>query len=125
MGHVHVATSPRLAFPLLHLQCTRRFEWTRAEFETWAQDLATSYGYDVTFTGVGDVVVQGLEVQGGDDVGKATQVAVFVQKVGQQQAGMSMQGPGEEGRSTAGEQQPRQQAGPGGGVPVGLQAVWP
>lgn len=45
-----------------------RFEWTRAEFRTWASDVASSYGYGVRFLPVGD-----------DDpeVGPPTQMAVF------------------------------------------------
>ncbi len=30
-----------------------RFEWTRAEFEAWARATAATYGYDVTFSGIG------------------------------------------------------------------------
>lgn len=33
----------------------RRFEWTRAEFETWAKAAAALYGYQVSFVGVGQV----------------------------------------------------------------------
>lgn len=45
-----------------------RFEWTRAEFRTWAADVAASYGYEVGFVPVGP-----------DDpeVGPPTQMAVF------------------------------------------------
>lgn len=45
-----------------------RFEWTRAEFRTWADAAAARYGYAVTYAGVGE-----------DDAehGTPTQLAVF------------------------------------------------
>jgi 3' terminal RNA ribose 2'-O-methyltransferase Hen1 len=45
-----------------------RFEWTRAEFQTWANGVATRFGYNVRFLPVGpeDLVV-----------GSPTQMAVF------------------------------------------------
>ena len=45
-----------------------RFEWTRAEFRTWATDVATTHAYAVRFVAVGT-----------DDpeVGPPTQMAVF------------------------------------------------
>ena len=45
-----------------------RFEWTRAEFELWANGVAVRRGYEVNFTGIGP-----------DDtvVGTPTQMAVF------------------------------------------------
>jgi hypothetical protein len=45
-----------------------RFEWTRAEFHNWANDVASRFGYGVTFRPVGD-----------DDstFGPPTQMAVF------------------------------------------------
>lgn len=45
-----------------------RFEWTRAEFTTWATEVAARYGYTVTFRGVGD---------GDPEVGSPTQLAWF------------------------------------------------
>ncbi|MCX4528619.1 MULTISPECIES: 3' terminal RNA ribose 2'-O-methyltransferase Hen1 [unclassified Streptomyces] len=47
-----------------------RFEWTRAQFRTWAAEVAGRYGYAVAFVPVGD-----------DDpeVGPPTQMAVFTQ----------------------------------------------
>ena len=32
-----------------------RFEWTRAEFETWSRAQAQAHGYSVRFSGIGDV----------------------------------------------------------------------
>jgi 3' terminal RNA ribose 2'-O-methyltransferase Hen1 len=45
-----------------------RFEWTRAEFRTWAEGVAKRHGYTVTFSGIGE-----------EDpaVGSPTQMAVF------------------------------------------------
>jgi 3' terminal RNA ribose 2'-O-methyltransferase Hen1 len=45
-----------------------RFEWTRAEFQTWARAGATRFGYGVTFRSVGDE---------DPEVGPPTQMAVF------------------------------------------------
>ena len=45
-----------------------RFEWTRAEFEAWAQAICTRFGYQVRFMGVGDEDAQ---------VGSPSQMAVF------------------------------------------------
>lgn len=48
-----------------------RFEWTRAEFQTWASGVATTHGYSVRFLSIGpeDAVV-----------GSPTQMAVFEHK---------------------------------------------
>jgi hypothetical protein len=45
-----------------------RFEWTRADFAAWADRVASSHGYDVRLSAIGD-----------DDpeVGPPTQMAVF------------------------------------------------
>jgi 3' terminal RNA ribose 2'-O-methyltransferase Hen1 len=45
-----------------------RFEWTRTEFETWAQGVAERNEYDVTFKPIGDVH---------ERVGAPTQMAIF------------------------------------------------
>jgi len=45
-----------------------RFEWTRAEFQSWAGDVATRFGYEVRFVPIGDEDA---------DVGPPTQMAVF------------------------------------------------
>jgi hypothetical protein len=31
-----------------------RFEWTRAEFQAWAERIAAEYGYKVRFEGLGE-----------------------------------------------------------------------
>ncbi|KTF91295.1 hypothetical protein cypCar_00010454 [Cyprinus carpio] len=48
-----------------------KFEWTRAEFQTWAHKVCRDYGYSVHFTGVGEAVGHWREV------GFCTQIAVF------------------------------------------------
>lgn len=45
-----------------------RFEWTRSEFETWCSEIATRYGYQVHFAGIGP---------DHEDFGTPTQMAVF------------------------------------------------
>jgi 3' terminal RNA ribose 2'-O-methyltransferase Hen1 len=45
-----------------------RFEWTRAEFQGWAGNIAHRYGYAVRFVGIGSAVAT---------VGPPTQMAVF------------------------------------------------
>jgi len=48
-----------------------RFEWTRAEFSHWADQVAARYGYGVEYRPVGDL---------DDEVGPSTQMAVFTQR---------------------------------------------
>ena len=50
-----------------------RFEWTRAEFESWGQRVAATFGYAVRFVPVGEVDAA---------VGAPTQMAVFVRSEG-------------------------------------------
>ncbi|KAM5587448.1 small RNA 2'-O-methyltransferase-like [Rosa sericea] len=45
-----------------------KFEWTRAQFNCWATELATRHNYSVEFSGVGG---------SGDEPGFASQIAVF------------------------------------------------
>ncbi len=45
-----------------------RFEWSRAEFESWARSVSDRFGYEVRFLPVGDV---------DPEVGPATQMGVF------------------------------------------------
>jgi 3' terminal RNA ribose 2'-O-methyltransferase Hen1 len=45
-----------------------RFEWTRAEFESWCREAATQFGYEVKFAGIGPEM---------PDTGALTQMAVF------------------------------------------------
>ncbi|MCB1839535.1 MAG: 3' terminal RNA ribose 2'-O-methyltransferase Hen1 [Alphaproteobacteria bacterium] len=46
-----------------------RFEWTRKEFEDWGSRVAGAYGYDVTFSPIGEVYKK---------LGGPSQMAVFV-----------------------------------------------
>lgn len=46
-----------------------RFEWTRPEFQSWANEVASRFGYSVTYRPVGDE---------DSEVGSPTQMAVFV-----------------------------------------------
>ncbi|KAL6206519.1 hypothetical protein ACLB2K_023767 [Fragaria x ananassa] len=48
-----------------------KFEWTRAQFNCWATELATRHNYSVEFSGVGG---------SGDEPGFASQIAVFRRK---------------------------------------------
>ncbi|MGL4238257.1 3' terminal RNA ribose 2'-O-methyltransferase Hen1, partial [Tabrizicola sp.] len=48
-----------------------RFEWTRAEFETWAQRVAEAHGYGVKFQPLGPV---------DDNVGAPSQMGVFTRE---------------------------------------------
>eukprot|EP00892_Ulva_mutabilis_P000362 jgi/Ulvmu1/10326/UM061_0009.1 len=61
-----------------------KFEWTRAEFQAWACGHAAAAGYAVAFHGVGCAMDHGKWQQdpanAGQDVGLATQVAVFVRQ---------------------------------------------
>jgi len=47
-----------------------RFEWTRAEFRSWAEDVASRYGYTVTFHPIGPE---------DPELGAPTQMGVFAQ----------------------------------------------
>ncbi|OXB68267.1 hypothetical protein ASZ78_016668 [Callipepla squamata] len=51
-----------------------KFEWDRAQFQSWARGTAERYGYSVEFTGVGN------PPEGMEDVGFCTQIGVFVKK---------------------------------------------
>lgn len=74
--HTVIVTTPNVEYNVryegLEHGATRhhdhRFEWTRAEFRSWAEGVAAAHGYAVTITGVGE-----------DDpeVGSPTQLAAF------------------------------------------------
>ncbi|GIL99785.1 hypothetical protein Vretimale_4904, partial [Volvox reticuliferus] len=64
----------------LPMRCgDHRFEWSREEFRSWAQGLAATWGYEVTFEGVGRANDEqaALGALGCGDKGEATQMAVF------------------------------------------------
>jgi 3' terminal RNA ribose 2'-O-methyltransferase Hen1 len=50
-----------------------RFEWTRTEFQKWAEDQANHFDYTVRFKGVGPTV---------ENIGAPTQMAIFTRKAG-------------------------------------------
>ncbi|XP_025899564.1 small RNA 2'-O-methyltransferase [Nothoprocta perdicaria] len=54
-----------------------KFEWNRAEFQSWALNIARSYDYSVEFTGVGPPPT------GMEEVGFCTQIGVFIRKYSQ------------------------------------------
>ncbi|NXQ82955.1 HENMT methyltransferase, partial [Nyctibius grandis] len=51
-----------------------KFEWNRAQFQSWALETARRYDYSVEFTGVGHPPI------GMENVGFCTQIGVFVRK---------------------------------------------
>ncbi|KAJ3191065.1 proteasome core particle subunit beta 2 [Irineochytrium annulatum] len=69
-----------------------RFEWTRREFQEWASEIAESFGYGVSFSGVGGKIFSEKEQQlsyeekqllrdkFAHDVGHATQIATFTRE---------------------------------------------
>jgi 3' terminal RNA ribose 2'-O-methyltransferase Hen1 len=65
----HFATLPAAA----KRHPDHRFEWTRAEFESWARQAAGTYGYQVSFRPVGPEH---------PDAGPPTQLAVFTRQAG-------------------------------------------
>jgi 3' terminal RNA ribose 2'-O-methyltransferase Hen1 len=77
-GHAHpgtvIVTTPNVEYNVKYEGLTgmrhsdHRFEWTRAEFRSWASSVAAAHGYDVAFRGVGDE---------DPDFGTPTQLAVF------------------------------------------------
>ncbi|KAF3332305.1 small RNA 2'-O-methyltransferase-like isoform X1 [Carex littledalei] len=62
-----------------------KFEWTRGQFEKWANDLATKHGYGVEFSGVGG---------SGDEPGFASQIAVFKRGLSSKEGSNGSIGPG-------------------------------
>ncbi|XP_015724899.1 small RNA 2'-O-methyltransferase isoform X2 [Coturnix japonica] len=66
-----------------------KFEWDRAQFQSWAQDTAKRYDYSVEFTGVGNPPA------GMEDVGFCTQIGVFVKKYPQTREPVKCEKPNE------------------------------
>eukprot|EP00210_Caulerpa_lentillifera_P004823 g4605.t1 len=67
------------------LRCSdHRFEWTRDEFQNWALELGESYGYSVSFEGIGVLMLEDeVRVETGTvgkDLGQASQMAVFIRQ---------------------------------------------
>lgn len=74
-----IITTPNCEFNILFPQLRggklrhwdHRFEWTRREFQEWCNSAATSYGYAVSFAGVGDPPAEFQHV------GHCSQIAIF------------------------------------------------
>jgi 3' terminal RNA ribose 2'-O-methyltransferase Hen1 len=72
-----VVTTPNVEYNVNYPDLTglrhsdHRFEWTRAEFESWASGVADTHGYTVTFRGVGMAT---------ETEGAPTQLALFVRE---------------------------------------------
>lgn len=75
---VVVVTTPNSEFNVLFpglkgfRHYDHKFEWTRAEFQTWSVEVAAKFAYTVSFTGVGDGPT------GTEHLGRCSQVAIFV-----------------------------------------------
>ncbi|HEU4349774.1 MAG TPA: 3' terminal RNA ribose 2'-O-methyltransferase Hen1, partial [Actinoplanes sp.] len=77
-GHAHpetvIVTTPNAEYNVRYEGLTgmrhsdHRFEWTRAEFQTWARQTAQMHGYAVEFRGVGE---------SDESLGTPTQLALF------------------------------------------------
>ncbi|NWS65958.1 HENMT methyltransferase, partial [Crotophaga sulcirostris] len=66
--------NPLLPGLILFRHPDHKFEWNRAQFESWALEAARSYDYSVEFTGVGQPPT------GMENVGFCTQIGVFIRK---------------------------------------------
>ncbi|XP_039341066.1 small RNA 2'-O-methyltransferase isoform X6 [Mauremys reevesii] len=66
--------NPLLPGVTLFRHSDHKFEWDRAQFQSWAVAAATRYDYTVEFTGLG------TPPPGTEDVGFCTQIGVFVRK---------------------------------------------
>ena len=52
-----------------------KFEWTRAEFRAWCEEVSDRYGYSVSYDGVGEP-----PLGRGDAIGHCTQIALFTKR---------------------------------------------
>lgn len=73
-----LVTTPNKEYNVLHGMAAgqkrhtgHRFEWTRAQFQSWASGVATRHAYQVTFTNIGPL---------DPHCGSSTQMAAFSQK---------------------------------------------
>ncbi|MGB3291814.1 MAG: 3' terminal RNA ribose 2'-O-methyltransferase Hen1 [Phormidesmis sp.] len=73
-----IVTTPNVEYNVLYpmppgqmRDSDHRFEWTREEFQTWADKMAEKYGYAVEFQGIGDEFA---------DLGTPTQMGIFSQE---------------------------------------------
>ncbi|XP_067997069.1 small RNA 2'-O-methyltransferase isoform X2 [Melanerpes formicivorus] len=75
-----VISTPNIEFNMLFPGVTlfrhpdHKFEWNRAQFQSWALETARCYDYSVEFTGVGHAP------RGMENVGFCTQIGVFFRK---------------------------------------------
>ncbi|NXA84140.1 HENMT methyltransferase, partial [Thryothorus ludovicianus] len=66
--------NPLLSREMVYRHPDHKFEWSQAEFQSWALEAARCYDYSVEFTGVGQPPT------GMEKVGFCTQIGVFVRK---------------------------------------------
>ncbi|NXM53518.1 HENMT methyltransferase, partial [Illadopsis cleaveri] len=66
--------NPLLPRVMLYRHPDHKFEWSQAQFQSWAVETARCYNYSVEFTGVGHPPT------GMEKVGFCTQIGVFVRK---------------------------------------------
>lgn len=74
-----IVTTPNVEYNVLYpmplgemRDSDHRFEWTREEFQAWAERMAEQYGYSVEFKGIGDEFA---------DLGTPTQMGIFNREV--------------------------------------------
>ncbi|XP_028394618.1 small RNA 2'-O-methyltransferase-like [Dendronephthya gigantea] len=79
---VAVVTTPNSEFNVLFPDLKgfrhydHKFEWNRAEFQSWGLMVASKYNYSVSFSGVGE------DPSGTEHLGKCSQIAVLVKSEG-------------------------------------------
>ncbi|NXF04889.1 HENMT methyltransferase, partial [Smithornis capensis] len=66
--------NPLLPGVMLHRHPDHKFEWSQAQFQSWALEVAKCYDYSVEFTGVGHPPT------GMENVGFCTQIGLFIRK---------------------------------------------
>jgi hypothetical protein len=64
----HQPATDLLMFLQSDYLCRRRFEWTRKEFQNWANGVCERFSYRVEFDNIGDV---------DENLGAPTQMATF------------------------------------------------
>lgn len=77
--HMIIVTTPNVEYNALFENMTpgtfrhkdHRFEWTRSQFQEWAQSIANRYAYEVSFAGLGPE---------DDQYGSPTQAGIFILK---------------------------------------------
>uniref|UniRef100_A0A8C8R9V9 Small RNA 2'-O-methyltransferase n=1 Tax=Pelusios castaneus TaxID=367368 RepID=A0A8C8R9V9_9SAUR len=87
--------NPLLPGVTLFRHSDHKFEWDRAQFQSWAVEAATRYDYTVEFTGLG------TPPPGTEDVGFCTQIGVFRRKYPKNGETVSSEKPTEHAYKTA------------------------